>query len=108
MLAIGIVCTQWSYGALIACSAAIILHLKRICSGDWRQSILYQVSATKAQLRRLPSRGVSCELQRNQGEGKAWSEPGFCEEPQHWSRQDEITSDHYSSVCVSQGQYSDF
>ena len=40
MVAIGIVCSQWSYGALIACSTAIILHLKRICSGDWRQSIL--------------------------------------------------------------------
>lgn len=31
MVAIGIVCSQWSYGALIACSIALILHLKRIC-----------------------------------------------------------------------------
>ncbi|KAK5928023.1 hypothetical protein CgunFtcFv8_013122 [Champsocephalus gunnari] len=84
MVAIGIVCSQWSYGALIACSPAIILHLKRICSGTGDKAFCreYQVSATKAQLPRLPSRGVSCELQRNEVEGKAWSvgfEPGFCE-----------------------------
>lgn len=101
MVAIDIDCSQWSYGALIACSTAIILRLKRICLGDWRQSVLYQVSATKAQLCRLPSRGVSCELQRNQGEGTVWSQPGFCEASQHRWRQGEITCSHLFGPCFT-------
>lgn len=107
MVAIGIDCAQWSYGALIACSTAIILHLKGICSGDWRQSILYQVSATKAQLRRLPSRGVSVSCREIKVRAKCGLNQASVRSPLigRGRMRSQVAT---SSVCVSQGQYSDF
>lgn len=111
-VALGVVCTHRSCGALVACSAAIILHLKRVCFGGQETKLsVSSVRHQKAQLRRLPSRGACREIRvrakpgLNQASVRSSSIGGGDVRSQATATTAAVAA---SRVCVSQGRRSDF
>lgn len=95
-------------GLSLPCSAAIILHLKRICFGGQETKLsVSSVRHQKAQLRRLPSRGACRKI-------KVRAKPGL-NQASVWSSsigggsvRSRATAVAASQVRVSQGRRSDF
>lgn len=71
MVAVGIVCSHRSCGALLACSTAIIPHLKRICFGGNRDKACMWPPPKPSSAGCPPGGRCFCELQGKQGEGRA-------------------------------------
>lgn len=97
-------------GLSLPCSAAIILHLKRICFGGQETKLsVSSVRHQKAQLRGLPSKGACREI-------KMRAKPGL-NQASVWSpsigggsvrSRATAAAVPTSRVCVSQGRRSDF
>lgn len=78
MVAVGIVCTHRSCGALVACSTAIIQHLKRICFGGNRDKASMW-PPPKPSSAGCPPGGVDVSV--SCGESKVRAKRGLCEKP---------------------------